>query len=219
MSLPSSLRNVGHEDIRATIRRETNLTASAGVSYNKRMARPVCKSFRVSCLFQSAATYPASRLCPEPRWRFAHPGPHNYLRRRAPFVVSGFRNAVSTVRPSRVHRSQTSSGHRRVALCFADCLRQTNSQIRRRGFHAVKFGPIVARNLREIRLKPTLGGISMKWWSQSLEGKCTCGVLSTAKARFSRFWSSPTATRPRRGCYGNSFDVRASFRRLSSPTN
>ena len=60
--------------------------AAAGVSYNKRMARPVCKSFRVSCLFQSAVTYPASRLCPEPRWRFAHPGPHNYLRRRAPLL-------------------------------------------------------------------------------------------------------------------------------------
>jgi hypothetical protein len=118
--------------------------AAAGVSYNKRMARPVCKSFRVSCLFQSAVTYPASRLCPEPRWRFAHPGPHNYLRRRAPFVVSGFRNAVSTVRPSRVHRSQTSSGHRRVALCFADCLRQTNSQIRRRGFHAATGKALMA---------------------------------------------------------------------------
>jgi transposase-like protein len=38
----------------------------------------------------------------------------------------------------------------------------------------------------------------MKWWSQSLDGKCTCGVLSTAKVRFSRSWSSPTATKPRR---------------------
>jgi hypothetical protein len=54
------------EEIRAKIRTESGLTASAGVSYNKRMARPVCKSFRVSCLFQSAVTYPASRLCPEP---------------------------------------------------------------------------------------------------------------------------------------------------------
>ncbi len=43
---------------------------------------------------------------------------------------------------------------------------------------------------------PTLGGISMKWSSQSLDGKCTCGVLSTAKVRFSRFWSSPNATKP-----------------------
>jgi DDE domain len=33
-------------------------------------------------------------------------------------------------------------------------------------------------------LKLTLVGISMKWWSQSLDAKCTCGGLSTAKARF-----------------------------------
>ena len=33
-------------------------------------------------------------------------------------------------------------------------------------------------------LNPTVVGISMKWWSQSLDGKGTCGVLSTAKVRF-----------------------------------
>src|ERR1700724_1664184 len=55
-------------------------------------------------------------------------------------------------------------------------------------------------------LNPTVGGISMKWRSQSLEGKCTCGAQSTAKARFSKSWSSPNATRPRRcGCCGNCF--------------
>src|ERR1700730_7956158 len=47
---------------------------------------------------------------------------------------------------------------------------------------------------RRSGLKPTLGGISTKWWSQSLDGKCTCGALSTAKARSSRSLSSPTAT-------------------------
>ena len=31
----------------------------------------------------------------------------------------------------------------------------------------------------------------MKWLSQSLDGKCTCGAQSTAKARFSKSWSSP----------------------------
>jgi hypothetical protein len=69
-------------------------------------------------------------------------------------------------------------------------------------------------------LNPTVVGISMKWWSQSLDGKCTCGAPSTAKARFSRSWSSPNATRPRRcGYSGHCFDVRASFPRISSPTN
>src|ERR1700730_14076050 len=64
-------------------------------------------------------------------------------------------------------------------------------------------------------LNPTVVGISMKWWSQSLDGKGTCGALSTAKERFSRFWSSPNATRPRRcGCCGQCFDGRASFRWL-----
>ena len=47
-------------------------------------------------------------------------------------------------------------------------------------------------------LNPIVVGISMKWWSQSLDGKCTCGVLSTAKVRLSRSWSSPNATKPRR---------------------
>src|ERR1700688_2135741 len=55
---------------------------------------------------------------------------------------------------------------------------------------------------------------------QSLDGKCTCGAQSTAKPRFSKSWSSPNATRPRRcGCCGNCFGGRASFLRLSSPTN
>src|SRR5271166_1762551 len=56
--------------------------------------------------------------------------------------------------------------------------------------------------------------------SQSLDGKGICGVLSTAKARFSRSWSSSNATRLRRcGCCGHCFDIRPSFLRLSSPTN
>jgi putative transposase len=68
----------------------------------------------------------------------------------------------------------------------------------------LKFGPIIAKNLRAIRPKP-----HSRWWSQSLDGKCTCGAQSTAKARFSKSWSSPNATRPRRcGCCGNCFDVK-----------
>jgi putative transposase len=37
----------------------------------------------------------------------------------------------------------------------------------------------------------------MKWWSHSRESKCTCGALSTAKARSSKFLFSPGATRIR----------------------
>ena len=42
----------------------------------KRMARPSARVLAF-CPFQSAATYPASRQSPEPRWRFAQPDPHN----------------------------------------------------------------------------------------------------------------------------------------------
>ena len=42
------------------------------------------------------------------------------------------------------------------------------------------------RTYVEPGLNRTIVGISMKWWSQLLDGKCTCGVLSTAKVRFSR---------------------------------
>jgi hypothetical protein len=52
--------------------------------------------------------------------------------------------------------------------------------------------------------------------SRSLESKCTCGVLSIAKARFLKFSFSPNVTRPLRCVYfANSFDARASFGRLS----
>jgi hypothetical protein len=44
--------------------------------------------------------------------------------------------------------------------------------------------------------KHTRGGIWMKWWSQSLDGKCTCSLLSIAKARFLKFSFSPNVTRP-----------------------
>ena len=33
---------------------------------------------------QSASTYPASEVSSRPRWRYARPGPHKTLRRRAP---------------------------------------------------------------------------------------------------------------------------------------
>ena len=82
----------------------------------------------------------------------------------------------------------------------------SNESIRR---WVLKFGPIVARNLRAIRPKST-------WWHfdemvvSSLDGKCTCGALSIAKVRFSRSWSSPNATRLRRGYSGNDFAAKLS---------
>ena len=42
-------------------------------------------------------------------------------------------------------------------------------------------GRSLPRTYVEPGLNPTAVGISMKWWSQSLDGKCTCGVLSTAQ--------------------------------------
>jgi hypothetical protein len=58
----------------------------------------------------------------------------------------------------------------------------SNESIRR---WVLKFGPVIAKDSRETRPKPPSLGISMKWWSQSLDGKCICGASSTAKARFS----------------------------------
>ena len=45
-------------------------------AFKKRMARPVCKGFFESADDQSAATYPASEDSSQPRWRYAHSGPH-----------------------------------------------------------------------------------------------------------------------------------------------
>ena len=47
-----------------------------GLSFKKRMARPVCKGFFKSADDQSAATYPASEDSSQPRWRYARSGPH-----------------------------------------------------------------------------------------------------------------------------------------------
>jgi hypothetical protein len=50
--------------------------ATAIEDFKKRMARPVCKGFFESADDQSAATYPASEDSSQPRWRYAHSGPH-----------------------------------------------------------------------------------------------------------------------------------------------
>ena len=87
----------------------------------------------------------------------------------------------------------------------------SNELIRR---WVLKFGPIVARNLREIRPKAhtrwhldemviSIAGRQMYMWrAVDSEGE----VLE--------IWYSPNATRPQRcGCSRNCFDGRVSFRR------
>jgi transposase len=65
-----------------------------GITFKKRMARPVCKLILSSLPFQSAPTYPASELRSPPRWSSARPGPHKVRGVSAPFFESGFRVAV-----------------------------------------------------------------------------------------------------------------------------
>jgi putative transposase len=72
----------------------------------------------------------------------------------------------------------------------------SNESIRRR---VPKFGHVIAKNLRKTRPKAyTRWHLDemMKWWTGSLESKCTCGALSTAKVRSLKFSFSPSATRP-----------------------
>src|SRR5262245_395991 len=91
----------------------------------------------------------------------------------------------------------------------------SNESIRR---WVLKFGPIIAKNLRAIRPKAYTGGIWMKWWSHSREGECTCGALSMVRARFWKFLFSPDATRTRQCAFcASSFVARALSPRLLSP--
>jgi transposase len=77
---------------------------SAGAQ--KRMARPVCKRHLRGDLTGLRQRIRSRGLSPRPRWSSAHPGPHKTrgVERHFP----GFQGAGSTVRPSRVHRPQTS---------------------------------------------------------------------------------------------------------------
>jgi len=95
----------------------------------------------------------------------------------------------------------------------------SNESIRR---WVLKFGPIIAKNLREIRPKAhnrwhldemvvSIAGRQMYMW-RAVDGEGE--VLESSS------WFSPAATRPqRRGCSASCFDVRASFLRPSLPTN
>ena len=47
----------------------------------------------------------------------------------------------------------------------------------------VKFGPKFARNLRRLRPRPTGRWPLDEWWFASRGDACTCGGLSTARAR------------------------------------
>src|SRR3954453_9496682 len=72
----------------------------------------------------------------------------------------------------------------------------------------LKFGPGIARNLRQRRPRP-----SDRWHLDEMvvrtpAGRCTCGALSITRARFSTCWFSAVATSARHSgssasCSGN----------------
>src|SRR5690242_4617276 len=61
----------------------------------------------------------------------------------------------------------------------------------------LKFGPLIARKLRQGRPARARNGTSTKWWSGSPGNKCTCGAPSTTKARSSTCLFSVGAIRGR----------------------
>jgi putative transposase len=65
-----------------------------GLSFKKRMARPVCKLISSMLPFKSAPTYPASEHRSPPRWSFARPGPHKTRGVGAPYFEPGSQDAV-----------------------------------------------------------------------------------------------------------------------------
>ena len=74
-TLSRQLRAMGYRKLSARPRHYAQ-AAGAIEDFKKRMARPVCKGFFESADDQSAATYPASEGSSQPRWRYAHSGPH-----------------------------------------------------------------------------------------------------------------------------------------------
>jgi putative transposase len=58
----------------------------------------------------------------------------------------------------------------------------------------LKFGPVIARRLRRGRPRP-----SERWHLDELASRCTSGVPSITKARFSTCWCNAAAT-PERRC-------------------
>jgi transposase-like protein len=91
----------------------------------------------------------------------------------------------------------------------------SNEAIRR---WVLKFGPVIAKNLRTSRPQAYTRWHLDEMVSRSPERKCTCGALSMVRVRFWKFLFNPSATRPRQcDCYANSFAARALSRRLSSP--
>ncbi len=70
------------------------------IPVQKRMARPVCKSFIFDDIFWSASTYTAYRPQAVAKVEIRKSWSHKSHGVVTPFFVSGFRNAGSTVRPS-----------------------------------------------------------------------------------------------------------------------
>src|ERR1700724_707730 len=57
----------------------------------------------------------------------------------------------------------------------------------------LKFGPVVARRLRERRPRRASGGTWMRWSFASPASGCICGVPSITRARSSTYWFSAGA--------------------------
>jgi transposase-like protein len=63
----------------------------------------------------------------------------------------------------------------------------------------LKFGPVIARRLRRGRSRPSDRWHLDERLSESLASRCTSGVPSITKARFSTCWCNAAAT-PERRC-------------------
>src|SRR5438477_7114436 len=58
----------------------------------------------------------------------------------------------------------------------------------------LKFGPAIARRLRQRRPRPSDRWHWMRWWCALPASGCICGVPSMTRARFSTCWSKDDAT-------------------------
>jgi hypothetical protein len=58
----------------------------------------------------------------------------------------------------------------------------------------LKFGPMIARRLRQVRPLPAIDGISTRWSSGSRASGCIYGAPSITKARSSTSWFSAGET-------------------------
>jgi transposase len=89
-TLSRELRAMGYRKLSARPRHHAQ-AEGAIEEYKKRMARPVCKGFFEIADDQSAATYPASEVSSQPRWRYARSRPHKLLGVKRRFLYQASR--------------------------------------------------------------------------------------------------------------------------------